>query len=112
MARTDLTAQQIARTGLAPSYVAADGSNQNAFFNDGRTFLHVKNGGGSSITVTIDTPITVDGVLAVGNLAVGVTNGQERFIGPFPTNIYNQSDGRVHVDWSAVTSVTVACLRL
>lgn len=112
MARTDLTPQQIGRTGLAPSYVSADGANQNAFLNDGRTFLHVKNGGGSSITVTIDTPITVDGVLAVGNLAVGVTNGQERIIGPFPPNIYNQTDGKVYVDWSAVTSVTVAAFRL
>ena len=111
MARTQLMVQQIARLGLNPTYSAADGSNQNAFANDGRTFLHVKNGGGSSINVTIDTPGTVDG-LAVTNLVVAVPNAGERIIGPFPANVYNQSDGMAYVDWSAVTSVTVAALRL
>ena len=111
MARTDLTVQQIVRTGLEAVYAAADGSNQNAFANDGRTFLRVVNGGGSPINVTIDTPGSVDG-LAVSNLVVAVTNAEDRLIGPFPTNIYNQSDGKVYVDWSAVTSVTVAALRL
>ena len=110
MPRTDLTPQQIARTGLAPTFGSADGTNQNAFYNDGRTHLHVKNGGGSSINVTIDTPNTVDG-LAISNLVVAVPAGGERIIGPFPTNIYNQLDGKVYVDWSGVTSVTVACLR-
>lgn len=111
MARTDLTVQQIARTGLNASFSSADGTNQNAFANDGRTYLHVKNGGGSSINVTVDTPGVVDG-LAVGNLVVAVPNGGERIIGPFPTNIYNQADGKVYVDWSAVTSVTAAAIRM
>lgn len=110
MPRTDLSPQQILRTGLNPTFSAADGSNQNSFENNGQTYLHVKNGGGSSINVTIDTPGTVDG-LAVGNLIVAVPNGGERIIGPFPQNIYNQVDGKVYVDWSAVTSVTAAVLR-
>jgi hypothetical protein len=109
MARTLLSVQPVVRTGLAVSYAAADGTDQNAVPNDGRTILHVKNGGGSSINVTIDTPGSVDG-LAVGNLVVAVPAGAERFIGPFPTNIYSQADGNLYVDWSAVTSVTVAAL--
>lgn len=111
MARTALTVQQIVRTGLNATFAAADGTNQNQFANDGRTYLHVKNGGGSSINVTIDTPGSVDG-LAVSNLVVAVPNGGERIIGPFPTNIYNQTDGNVYVDWSAVTSVTAAAIRM
>lgn len=110
MARTDLSPQDIVRTGLNPTFSAADGANQNAFYNNGQTYLHVKNGGGSSINVTIDTPGVVDG-LAVSNLIVAVPNGGERLIGPFPSNVYNQPDGRVHIDWSAVSSVTVAVLR-
>lgn len=111
MPRTDFTVLQIARTGLTAAYTAADGSNQNAFVNDGRTYLHVKNGGGGAITVTIDTPGVVDG-LAVGNLAVSVGAGVEKVLGPFPTNIYNQSDGKVYVDWSGVTSVTAMVARM
>jgi hypothetical protein len=106
-----MTVQQIARTGLNPSFAAVDGTNHNAFANDGRTFLYVTNAAGSPINVTIDTPGVVDG-LAVGNLVVSVTNGQSRVIGPFPTNIYNQADGKVYVDWSSGTSITAAALRL
>ena len=61
MARTELTIQEIARAGLEPSYsnAAADGNN---FENTGREFVHVKNGSGSAVTVTIQTPGTVDGL--------------------------------------------------
>jgi hypothetical protein len=110
MARTAINYQQIARTGLETAYSAAvaDGGK---FSNDGRMFLHVKNGAGAPINVTIQTPGTVDG-LAVAEQVVAVTNAEERMIGPFPPNIYNQTDGMVYVDYSAVTDVTVALLRL
>lgn len=111
MARTDLAVQQVSRTGLNPAYTAADGTNMNAFANDGRTLLHVKNGGGAPINATIDTPGMVDG-LAVGNLIISIPNAGERIIGPFPTNIYNEADEKVYVDWSGVTNVTVAVFRL
>lgn len=110
MARTEITYQQIARTGLEQTYAAAN-ADGNKFSNDGRMFLHVKNGGGAPITVTIQTPGTVDD-LAIADQAVVVTNAEERMIGPFPPTIYNQSDRMVYVDYSAVTSVTVALLRL
>jgi len=110
MARTTMSHQQIVRTGLEQTYEAAqvDG---NKFSNDGRMFLHVKNGAASPITVTIQTPGTVDG-LAVAEQIVTVTNAEERMIGPFPPNIYNQSDGMVYVDYSSVTTITAAVLRL
>lgn len=110
MARSEVNHQQILRTGLEQSYASAN-ADGNKFSNDGRMFLHVKNGGGSSITVTIQTPGTVDD-LAIADQAVVVTNGEERMIGPFPPTIYNQSDRMVYVDYSAVTSVTMAVLRL
>ena|SRR3990167_3538091 len=110
MARTAVNYQQIVRTGLEQTYEAAyvDG---NKFSNDGRMFLIVKNGAGAPITVTVQTPGTVDG-LAVAEQTITVTNAEERMIGPFPPGIYNQSDGMVYVDYSSVTTITVALLRL
>jgi len=109
MARSALTVQTIVKTGLADTYASAN-VDGNSFANDGATFLHVKNGGGSSITVTIDTPNTVDD-LAISNRTVTVANGSEKMIGPFPPGVYNHS-GEVYVDYSAVTSVTVGAFKL
>lgn len=110
MARTALTYQQIVRTGLETAYAAVDQPNGEQFANNGRMFLHVKNGAGSDITVTVTTPNTVDG-LAIADQDIVVTAGEERMIGPFPPGIYN-SDGNVLVDYSSGTSVTAALLRL
>lgn len=109
MARSELTVQTIVKTGLADTYAAAN-VDGNSFDNDGNTFLHVKNAGVGSITVTIQTPGTVDD-LAVSDRTVTVANGAEKMIGPFPPGIYNQS-GEVYVDYSGVTSVTVGAFKL
>ncbi len=110
MARTAVDYQQIARTGLEAAYTAAvaDGAK---FANDGRMFVDVVNDSGSDVTVTVQTPGTVGG-LAIAERTVVVTAGESRKIGPFPPNIYNQSDGMVYLDYSAVTDVTVALMRL
>ena len=110
MTRTAITHQQIARTGLEETLAAANAGGS-YFANDGMMFLHVVNGSGAPITVTVETPGVVDG-LAIADQIITVTNAEERFIGPFPPGIYNQSDGTVYVDYSAVTDVSVAVLRL
>jgi hypothetical protein len=111
MARTTIAVQQILRSGLEAVYTAAN-ADGHALLNDGkRTFLHVVNGDAADKTLTFATPLTVDG-LAVADRTVVVTAAEERLIGPFPTEIYGQSDGTIHVDYSDVTSVTVAALRL
>jgi hypothetical protein len=110
MARSALTAQTISRAGVKPSYTAVN-SDGNYFANNGREFLHVKNGSGSSINATVQTPGTVDG-LGISDLIVAVPAGEERMIGPFPSGVYNQTDGTTYVDWSAATSVTAAVLLL
>lgn len=114
MARLDFTVQQIDRSaGIAPSYTAAQApaSGSNAFVNDGRTFIHVKNGAGAPITATFLTPGNVAG-LAIADLVVTVANGTEKMIGPFEPGLFNQSDGKVHVDWSSETSVTAGVFRV
>jgi len=105
-----LSTQQIAITGPAITYTAAAGGGDK-IAPDGRTFLHVKNGGGSSITVTIDVPGTTYGQNNP-DVPVTVPNAGERMIGPIPPEIANPSDGLVAIAYSAVTSVTVAAVRV
>lgn len=101
-----LTVQNIVLTGLTPSYVAADATG-NYFANQtGRVFLHVKNGGGASINVTVDS----QELCSFGfdhNVVVSVPDAAERMIGPFTTARWNDANGRVNISYSAVTSVTV-----
>lgn len=111
MARTALVPQQIVRTGLTPVFTAANVLGHSVA-NDGHVMLEVKNGSASPINVTVQTPGTVDG-LAISELVVVVpaTSG-DKMIGPFPPGIYNQPDGTIYVDFSDVTTVSVAAVRM
>ena len=106
-----LTVQNVALIGLAPAYAVAAGGGD-TFVNNPDTFLHVKNGGASPITVTVVTPATVNSI-AIADVAVSVPAAGERMIGPFiPTNLFNDSTGVASITYSAVTSVTVAAIRV
>jgi hypothetical protein len=107
-----LAVDTITRSGVAPNYNAA-GVGGDDFMNDAerRTFLAVNNESEASVTVTIATATTMDG-LQVADRAVQVGAGAEVFIGPFPPNIYNQANGTILVTYSAVTDVQVAALKL
>lgn len=111
MARTALSVQTITRAGITPSYSAANADGHSIQNSEANFILHVKNGSGSSITVTIATAAQIDG-LDVSDRTVTVGAGAEKVIGTFPQSIYNQSDGTVNVDFSAVTSVTVAAFKV
>jgi hypothetical protein len=74
--------------------------------------LEVKNTGASPCTVTITTPITVEGVaLTDPTVVVPITTG-DKLIGPFSPQVYNNSNGRVYVDFSTGTGVTAAAFKL
>lgn len=111
MARSTLTPQVIADTGLVPVLGAADVAGSQ-WVNDGREFIVVKNGSAASINVTITTGGTLMGV-AVTDTVVAVAAGAEAFIGPFAPVLYNQpSTDYVFVDYSAVAAVTVALVKV
>lgn len=94
--------------GTTATYHAASGGGDKVTPADG-TVLHVKNGGGSSINVTLVTPGTEQG-LAIADRVVAVGNGAEKFIALDP--IYrNPADGLADITWSATTSVTFAVVR-
>jgi hypothetical protein len=112
MARVDLSVQTITRAGLNASFTAATDVNAWAIpNNDGKMFVRVKNSDASPHTVTLDITQSVDGA-AVTDPTVSVPAGEERDIGPFPPNIYNQADGRVHLNLDGFTSMTAALLKL
>lgn len=110
MARTDLAVQPVVVSGLAAVYTAAN-VDGHSIDNKPGMVLHVKNGSGVSINVTCQTPATV-GSLAVAEDIVAVAAGAEKFIGPFDPGLFNQAGGDVYVDFSAVTTVTVAALQV
>ena len=118
MATTELTVQDIVRTGLEAVYVAAAAGDGNVFNNaNKKTFLHIINGGGGSIDATFVTPQAVDTDLAVADRVVAVPAGEERLVGPF-TSTYEAVDAdnniavAVKVTFDIVTSLTVAALRV
>ena len=105
-----LTTQNIDTDGLVPTYAAASGGGDKMLPGE-HDFLHVKNGGGSSITVTLVTPSTVDSTLAVGDRAITVTNGTDQMI-RVPSDLYRDpADGLASITYSGVTTVTVAAIR-
>jgi hypothetical protein len=112
-----ITPGKIVPAGVAPTYNAASaGGDKVAATSNERDVLHVKNGGGSSVTVTIAAQVTSAyvegaGTLTVPDLTVAVpaTTG-DRFIA-IPSN-YVGIDGTYNVSWSATTSVTFAGLQL
>jgi hypothetical protein len=115
MARTDISAVQAVTTaGITPTFDAANASGGQMFANNGRRILRVKNGSGSAVTVTVNIPATLDGVAPANGgkqITVPATTG-DMVIGPFPSTTYNQADGKVYVDFSAATSVTLAVLEV
>lgn len=107
-----LTTQTISRAGVDPSLTAAAGGGD-SFTPGDDVFIHVVNGGGGSITVTVLGQGTVLPNMDVPDVAVAVGAGTDRFIGPFPfTYFADPTDGLCDVTYSGVTSVTVAAFRL
>tara|TARA_R100001530_G_scaffold126058_1_gene94786 strand:- start:75 stop:419 length:345 start_codon:yes stop_codon:yes gene_type:complete len=110
----ELTVQQITETGGAATYVSANGEGDTAD-NNGNMFLHIKNGGGGSITVTITALTTsvdsgVYGDLTKANASIAVASETEAFIGGFAPAAFNDGNGEIAITYSGVSSVTIAAL--
>lgn len=100
-----IATQQTPLDGAALTYSAASAGGDR-FKPSARTFMHIKNGSASSVTATLVTPGTVDG-LAVADRAVTVPAGGDRLV-PLPPGTYASADGLGDVTWSATTTVTFA----
>lgn len=104
-----LTTQSLLVAGTDLNLVAAAGGGDKVA--PGSTLV-VRNGSGSSITVTVTVP---------GNTKYGVANpaftkvvaaGATTLLGPLPSDLANPSDGLVAITYSAVTTVTVGAVSI
>jgi hypothetical protein len=95
--------------GLEATYAAA-AAGGDVFANDGHTIFHVKNGG-SDVTVTIDSKRACNQGADHDSVTV-VTGGEERFIGPFAKERFDNANGQCEVAYTGVTSVTVAAIKV
>ena len=114
-----LTRQTLGEDGLTASYAACASGGDEVTNSDGATFLHVKNGGGSAVTVTVAEQIsgtTVEspnyGKLTKANATKSINAGAEAFFGPFKKQGFNDEDGNIQITYSGVTSLTIAALKL
>lgn len=105
-----LAYQQVGITGLNPTYANAGASGDQVVPNP-NGFLHVKNGSGASINVTVVVPGTEYGQNRA-DVVVAVSAAGAKMIGPFPTDLQDASTGQISVTYSSATSVTVAAVRV
>ncbi|MGW4810550.1 hypothetical protein ACWEPB_02745 [Kitasatospora cineracea] len=114
MPRTDISAAQpVTTAGLTPTFDNANAAG-GSFGNNGRRIVRITNTSGSAVTATFNMPGTFDGVAPANGgkqVTIPATTGDVT-IGPFPASVYNQADGKVYVDFSAVTSVKWAVLEV
>lgn len=99
-------------TPLVPAFTAAAASD--TFAPTDRTMLYVKNTNAATRTITVTTPGTAAGGLAIADMSgtVGATTG-ELVLGPFPANNYaDPTTGLATVTPSATAGVTYAVIQL
>jgi hypothetical protein len=104
-----LATQVIAQAGTAITFAAATGGGD-ACATGSDVKLLVKNGAGSSMTVTLVTPGNVDGDLAIADRAVTVAAGVTTGI-PITDRYLDPATGLAAITYSSVTTVTVAVIR-
>lgn len=113
MARVTVAAEALPRAGLVPTMSAPVADGDSVPWGS-RYVLVVDNADVSGITVTVQTPKTVDG-LAVAENAIAVAAGNRAYI-PLDAESFRRATGadigRVYVDYSAVANVTRAVLQV
>lgn len=103
-----LAIQSSTVSGKAVTYSAA-AVGGDSFANNGMTLLHVKNGGASAVTVTVNSQKTCNYGFD-HDITVSVAAGEERVIGTFNRERFSDNDGNVQVTYSGVTVVTVSAI--
>ena len=113
MAIIPLATEKILQSGLVGTYTGSlSVANSYHVKNNGRVFLHFKKSEAVDAVVTIETPITVGGLaVAEQTVTIPATTG-DKFVGPFPKNIFNDGDGEIIFSADNIAGLTVACLEL
>jgi hypothetical protein len=103
-----LTVQSAKVSGQAVTFTAASATGD-SFTNNGMTLFKVKNGGVSSITVTINSQKQCNYGFD-HDISVTVAAGEEKVIGTFPRERFSDDSNNVQITYSDVTSVTVCAI--
>lgn len=77
------------------------------FRNNGKTFLYIRNAGGSTITVTLSATPTPAGLTITPPTISVAGSGVTILAGPFDPAYMNDADGNISITYSAVSSVTI-----
>ena len=111
---TNQAVQDIAETGLNPSFVAAAAGGDD-YINGDRTFFAVKNGITPAIvTIVVQrTSFDIDkfGKVTFASLVVNIPASEERWI-KAPIAPYTDGNGKVQLTYDNVTTITVAAVRM
>ena len=112
-----LTAQKITDAGVIATMSSAAGGGDE-FSNSGLEFLFVQNEHAStSYNVTVTAQVQsvhhqTFGTVSKSNIVRSVAAGAEAFIGPFRQAAFNDSNNKVQITYSGVTTLNVAILYL
>jgi len=114
-----LSVQTLSAAGTTVTYASCTGGGD-VVANNGKMYLHVKNGSGGALTVTIaktlSTPQNIPGygLVTIADIAVSVGAGAEKFIGPIDPAAYNATAGTglISITYSGVTSLTIAAIQM
>lgn len=110
MAALTTTVVPLTGSQMDAALVAATSGGDTALTGAG-VFLALKNADSASHTVTLATPQTVDGDLAVADRTVTVAAGKTEFI-PLTARYRDPATGRAALTYDAVTSVSVGVFRM
>ncbi len=105
--------EKVVRTGLEASYTGTMlTTNTYTVRNTGRMILHFKKSAAVICNVEIQTPAMVAG-LAVAEITVAIpASTGDKFIGPFPPSVFNNSSGDLKFTMDDIAGVTVAALEI
>lgn len=111
-----LAIQVPTESGLSLTLSTASGGGD-VFSNTGNEMLVIRNADATSKTVTVNTQVTSFDSNRFGksvkeNQVITVAAGATAVMGTFARNSFNNASGQVEVTYSAVTSLTVAVIRV
>lgn len=105
----EIKVQKLGLKGEVTTFQAHTILDGDTFVNNGDCYLHVKNGGTSSATISIEAKKACSHGY-FHNLSITVPAGEDRLIGTFPVDRFNNSDRKVFVKCTG-TNITLAVVK-
>jgi hypothetical protein len=103
--------QTLVNSGLLATYESANILG-NFYANTGQEIMIIKNGSASPTTVTVDSVALDNFGNASHDVVYTLLAGAEMVIGKLSKRRFNDTNGYVQVSYSAVTTITVAVVKV